>query len=62
MKTALTSPIARVNSGIHRITDTLSKASAMPPMMAPRVKPTLRAEYMKAWVATRSSSGITSRT
>ncbi len=46
MKTALTSPIARVNSGSHRITVSLSNASAMPPMIAPRVKPTFSAEYM----------------
>ena len=46
MKTALARPMASVNSGIHRITVRLSKARATPPMMAPRVKPTLSAEYM----------------
>ncbi len=46
MKTALTRPIASVNSGIHRITVRLSKARATPPMIAPRVNPTLSEEYM----------------
>ncbi len=47
MKTAFTRPITSVKSGIHRITVRLLETpSAMPPMMAPRVKPTLRAEYM----------------
>ena len=61
MKAALASPIARVNRGNHRIRVRLSNASAMPPMIAPTVKPTLSAEYMYACVATRSCSGITSR-
>jgi hypothetical protein len=46
MLTALRAKTAAVNHGSAEITVSDSVASAMPPASAPRVKPTLSAEYM----------------
>jgi hypothetical protein len=44
--TVLTTAIPTVRNGNQRMTDRSSNARATPPTTAPRVKPTLRAEYM----------------